>query len=433
MRTLLIGLLSLAGAVVSANPYVLRYSESEPLSDFLNRYGLRLRATVPGKPIYRVFDPLQRPAQAIIDIISDDTDDDVSIEVDQIVRLPILSFPTQQQSGLALLNSALNDTQRVRFLNTRVPRGFVNQYPVAICRISASWTMGSHSAPIVAVIDTGVDPQHTVFAGSVLPGLDYISNFGGGSELTGLSPQVLAQINPTTTPLLRPVNKQVSNGHIVRLGQTARVSSGLPIGLGHGTMVAGAIRLVAPSARILPIRAFDQTGTGRIFDVIRGIHAAEARGARVVNLSLNTLTPSPELNRTCEEVSSRGVILVASAGNNGLTGIQSWPASSPKVTGVAAIGPSGARSPFSNAGANLVWVAAPGEAIMLPYPGENWGGGWGTSFAAPMVSGLAARMVSWSTATTYSDLQSALSRSTPTSNPDLGLGVLNVASSLNGL
>lgn len=198
-------------------------------------------------------------------------------------------------------------------------------------------------------------------------------------------------------------------------------------------MVAGAIRLVAPGARILPVRAFGQNGTGRLFDIIRGMHLSEQRGARVINMSLNTYTYSRELERSSDELSDRGVILVASTGNDGYTQIPSYPAAFQKVTGVASLNPNAARSTFSNAGELVTWVSAPGEALLLPFPGNRWAGGWGTSFSAPLVSGLASKMLLFKPSATYSDLQSALGKSQPLGDPNLGLGRLDVFSSMAGL
>src|SRR5258708_25555786 len=62
--------------------------------------------------------------------------------------------------------------------------------------------------------------------------------------------------------------------------------------------------------------------------------------------------------------------------------------------GVASVGSTtltmNTRSSFSNYGNGIVWVAAPGEAIVTTYPFSTYAAGWGTSFSAPFVSGTAA-------------------------------------------
>jgi subtilisin family serine protease len=389
---ILIPLLTVSAA--AQTKYILRYTESAPLASFLSQYQLTLEATVAQRPIHSVIDPLGRDPLALIQQISDDTDDDVSIEQDQILRLPILAFPRRQSSSPNPLLAAMNAQQLVNFFGKSVRRGYITQFAVGQTRTSQSWASHGGGTGMVAVIDTGIDANHPIFAGGTVPGIDFLDPNGNGSELQGLSQQVLAYINPTTTPLLQKVSdlrslQYISNGHAMQQNsKQVRLNSGIPLGLGHGTMVAGAVKLVAPNATILPIRAFSQDGSGRLFHVISGIHAAEIRGAKVINLSLNTYTHSPELERTTADVSDRGVILVASTGNNGLTNVPSYPASYSKVTGVASVNGSWQRSPFSNAGASLTWLAAPGEGLYLPFPGNRYAGGWGTSFSAPLVSGM---------------------------------------------
>ena len=58
--------------------------------------------------------------------------------------------------------------------------------------------------------------------------------------------------------------------------------------------------------------------------------------------------------------------------------------------GVASTNNQDQRSSFSNYGQDLVWVTAPGEGIISPYPYGTYAAGWGTSFSAPFVSGGAA-------------------------------------------
>ena len=67
-----------------------------------------------------------------------------------------------------------------------------------------------------------------------------------------------------------------------------------------------------------------------------------------------------------------------------------YPASMVNVLGVASTDNSDQRSTFSNYGSSLVHLAAPGEAIVTTYPGNNYAGAWGTSFSAPFVTGTAA-------------------------------------------
>ena len=93
--------------------------------------------------------------------------------------------------------------------------------------------------------------------------------------------------------------------------------SQLPAAFGHGTMVAGIVHLVAPTARIMPLKAFTADGTSRTFDIVRAIYYAVDHGARVINMSFSAAMPSPEIARAINYATDRGVICVASAGNLG--------------------------------------------------------------------------------------------------------------------
>lgn len=435
-RLALVGtlLLSFAASFGGETRYILRYTDQEPFAQFLSRYGLVQVARVSGRPIYSLRDPQGRNPDALIAQVDGENDEDVSMERDQILIHPIRSFTTRQTSQQGIVQTAVNQSSLLTFFGTQVPLGFINQSSVRQVRANTSWSPHGTGAGVVAVVDTGVDLNHPFLAGRLVPGTDML-NAGNGSEFTGLSQEILALINPTTTPLLgrrvRFTSNAIASAWEPSLADSPTLGT-LPAALGHGTMVAGAIRMVAPGARIMPIRAFTQSGVGRLFDVIRSIHFAEDRGARIVNLSLNTYTHSPELERTVNEVSDRGIVLVASAGNDARLGTPSYPASYPRVTGVASVGPTNVRSLFSNGGSGVAWASAPGEAIYLPYPGNRWAGGWGTSFAAPMVSGLASKLLARKANLTFSDLQSALSRSQPTSDPNLGLGILDVFQSVAG-
>jgi len=158
---------------------------------------------------------------------------------------------------------------------------------------------------------------------------------------------------------------------------------------GHGTMVAGVIHLVAPQATILPLKAFRADGTGYSSDVLRAIYYAVYNGAKVLNMSFSYTTPSRELSRALDFATRRGLAAIASAGNTGQH-VAAYPAALSTVIGVASTDDSDVISAFSNYGADLFLLAAPGEAIISTYPLGTYGAAWGTSFSAPFAAGAAA-------------------------------------------
>src|SRR6185295_14874653 len=74
----------------------------------------------------------------------------------------------------------------------------------------------------------------------------------------------------------------------------------LPHAFGHGTMVAGLVHVVAPTAMIMPLKAFKADGTSNAFDIERAIYYAVDHGAKVINMSFSSETPSTELTRAID-------------------------------------------------------------------------------------------------------------------------------------
>jgi subtilisin family serine protease len=198
---------------------------------------------------------------------------------------------------------------------------------------------------------------------------------------------------------------------------------------GHGTMVSGIVHLVAPSALIMPLKAFKADGTGNLSDVLSAIYFAAQNGARVINMSFSLSTYSQEMATALKFASRHHVICVASAGNDGREEIV-YPAALPDVMGVASTTNNDARSTFSNYGADLVWVAAPGEGVITTYPFGTYGAGWGTSFSAPLVSGAAALMVGTNMSFRESSAESAMAHAIWISS-DLGNGRVDLYQAVN--
>jgi len=162
----------------------------------------------------------------------------------------------------------------------------------------------------------------------------------------------------------------------------------LPAAFGHGTMVAGLIHLVAPQARILPLKAFRADGSSSLADIVRAIRYAVDQNATVISMSFSLATPSVELKSALAYAVSKGVICVSSAGNDGKEA-KVYPAAWKSVIGVGSANARDRRSSFSNYG-DSARTAAPGEAVITTYPGGHYAGVWGTSFSTALVSGAMA-------------------------------------------
>jgi subtilisin family serine protease len=309
----------------------------------------------------------------------------VSIETDQFV---------QTQGGSAgAAPTYLSDDAPYTYYGTTVWHGYVFQPANTLIRTAATQTKfnTAGSGVVVADIDTGVDPNHPVLKSVLLTGYDFTRNQSGGSEMSDVSQSTVAVLDGDNVQTAR-----VSQSTVAVLDQsTVGVLDGNPnyAAFGHGTMTAGLIHLVAPQAKILPLKAFQASGTGYNSDILRAIYYAVAHGAKVINMSFNYTTSSQQLANAVNYATASGVICVAAAGNSGEQATV-YPAALKGVIDVASTSNQDTQSTFSNYGAPPVWLAAPGEGVMTTYPYGTYAAGWGTSFSTPLVAGTAALMAS---------------------------------------
>lgn len=282
---------------------------------------------------------------------------------------------------------ALSDSTPVAYYGSTVPEGYVQQPASDIIRLPNASAAFPHATGtgVVAVIDTGVDPNHPALAGVLLPGYDFTRNRIGANELLDINIQGDAASQPVWTSPNTAADVSQSTAAVV--DGNSQYSD-----FGHGTMVAGIVHLVAPTAKILPLKAFRADGTGYTSDILRAIYYAIGQHANILNMSFTLAAYSREVATALDVATSTGIISVAAAGNNGEE-VMTYPASLWDVIGVGSTNNGNQLSTFSNYGPQVVWVAAPGEGIVTTYPFSTYAAGWGTSFSAPFVSGTAARLL----------------------------------------
>ncbi|WP_301129333.1 type VII secretion-associated serine protease mycosin [Streptomyces cacaoi] len=226
----------------------------------------------------------------------------------------------------------------------------------------------------VAVIDTGVDVEHEQLKDAVAPSL--------GKNLLPKKP------------------KKDEYGRAQPRGK----ADGTTDTVGHGTKVAGIIAArpaddtgfvgLAPKATIIPIKQNDANGSGTAESLARAIDYAVKVHADVINISQDTaeaLKPDSVLKAAVNRALAQDVVVVASAGNDGLGGNvkETYPASFPGVLAVASSDRNNERAPFSQSG-EFVDVAAPGVDMISTVPKGGHCADNGTSFSAPYVAGVAA-------------------------------------------
>ena len=313
----------------------------------------------------------------------------VDAEADQLLSLNSLNHVTTPPPGLS-------DTTPVNYYGSTVWDGYVNQPAAQIVGVSqAQSTFHVTGTGIVADIDTGVDPNHPVLQPVLLinqstgcSGYDFTRNQPCGSvmtDFTGTPPSSstnVAQVNQSTAAVLDQSTAAVLDCNQQTPCQYAA--------FGHGTMVMGIIHLVAPQAQLLPLKAFSSDGTGDLSNILHAVYYGVQNGANVINMSFDMTSNSLEFSKAMDYANQNGVICAASAGNDGMEEIVYPAAYQNDVMGVASTSNTDTVSSFSNYGNAIVWVAAPGEAIISTYPFGTYAAGWGTSFSAPFVSGAAA-------------------------------------------
>jgi subtilisin family serine protease len=341
----------------------------------------------------------------------------LSVELDQAVK-------TQPQAYAQSTPNYLTDEQPISYYGTSVWRGYVNQPANQLVRTNQTHsTFNALGAGVtVAVIDTGVDPTHPVLKAVLVSGYDFTRNTAGGSEKSDVNayPDPNAgqtgEVNQRTVAVLDQRTVAVLDG--------SNYSA-----FGHGTMTAGLVHLVAPQAKIMPLKAFRADGTGYDSDVLRAIYYAVNNGARVLNMSFDYTTYSAELARAIKYANSKGVVSVASAGNQGQRAVV-YPAALPGVIDVASTSNLDTQSSFTNYGAPPVWMAAPGEAVMTTYPWGTYAAGWGTSFSTPLVAGTAAMMLGTNGGCSSGHVPLGLSAADYIGDLDMGFGRLDTYQSL---
>ena len=252
----------------------------------------------------------------------------------------------------------------------------------------------------IAVIDTGVDPNHEMLLGSTLPGQNFINASISTNELLDLDPTTAALLLQAAgrSGLNEAVLVFVNPATVAMLEQTVigRISA-TPY-FGHGTLVSGLIHAIAPTATILPLKAFGPSGIATSFPIAKAIVYAADHGVAVINMSFNLASYSALVDQAVQYAANRNIVLVAALGNTNSKVDQGYPASYSKVIGVAATDLNNLKASFSNYGGAAA-IAAPGDALISSYPGSLYASWSGTSAAAALVSAEAAFLLSHATLT----------------------------------
>lgn len=273
-----------------------------------------------------------------------------------------------------------------------------SQYAAGLLNLPAAHALSTGANTVVAVLDTGFQLDHPQLAGSFTQTrYDFIDNDAQPTE-------EFSQLDPDR------------DGFVNEFA-------------GHGTHVAGIIHMVAPNAKIMPLRVMNSDGIGNAFAVAEAMHYAAAQGADVINLSLGTPEKSDLLKDVVEEIfGGKRIVIVAAAGNDN-TGDKQWPAASSYAVAVTSVGPAKQKSAFANYG-SWVDLAAPGEDIPSAFPTNVYASWSGTSFATPFIAGQFALLRSVNAPLTNNKLRQVVRNTAQPLADGLGAGLPNFVASL---
>ncbi|MGA4839903.1 type VII secretion-associated serine protease mycosin [Streptomyces sp. G45] len=249
------------------------------------------------------------------------------------------------------------------------------QWHLSAMQAEKMWRTSTGDGVTVAVIDTGVNADLPDLRGRVLPGLDLAPNSAGDER---------------TDP----------HGHGTYMAlQIAGTGKGR---VGHGSLG------LAPGAKVLPIRVRDdglnanQHLTRDNKELSRAIRYAADHGAKVINISIAMVKGLPQLTSAVRYALDKGSLVFAGTGNEGASDPR-YPASTPGVVGVGAIGKNLRKTKESQYGPQ-VDVAAPGDEITTVCAnGKGTCEGHGTSAATALTSASAALI--WSAHPTWTNNQ----------------------------
>lgn len=313
--------------------------------------------------------------------------------VSRTERRAVADLCERARSDARVVSSQPNLVRQRFDVETNAPNDplFVEQWDLAKCRFVSAWDVeAGDDQRTVAVLDTGIRPEHPDLAGRLVIGWDFVSDAWNGGDSTGVDPD--------------PTDPFISSGtHGTHVAGTilARVNDGVG--------VSGGVKY----GKLMPVRVLGAFG-GTDFDIAEGVRFAArlanvsgqlpSKRAEVINMSLGGPGDSPLLREAIEDAVDAGVVVVVAAGNAG-SAQPMYPAAYPNVIAVSSTNAGDALAFYSSFG-DHVDVSAPGgdstkdtngdgfadgivSTVVTTADGPSWGMKMGTSMATPHVAAAA--------------------------------------------
>ncbi len=271
-------------------------------------------------------------------------------------------------------------------------------------KLPAAWDKSTGEGVIVAVVDSGIRPEHPDMQGQLVQGYDFVSSRFLSYDGDGIDPD--------------PTDTGDGGGLISSTFHGTHVSGTVAAATNNGTGGAG----TAWDAKIMPLRGLGGGGVGSTYDVMQAVRYAAGlsndsgttpeRPADIINLSLEGPYSSSE-ERVYDKVRERGIISVAAAGNSS-SDVPAFPAGYESTVSVSSTNINRELASYSNFGSRIS-VAAPGgdaatgdvngdgfDDMVLSTAADDTGAFieptytllQGTSMASPHMAGVVALMKS---------------------------------------
>lgn len=269
-----------------------------------------------------------------------------------------------------------------------------SQWQIKNINLQGAWSI-NHGSPniIVAVLDSGCDPNHEDLKDKYVSGYNFIDNNTNTADVYGHGTAVAGCVAPSTN---------------------------------NGVGIAG----TAYNCKIMPIRVSDSTGYAYWSTMATALQYAANNGCKVANASFRC-GESTTVQNAAKYLNSKGGVFVCSAGNQAtlVTSINF-----PEIIVVGATDSVNNLASFSNTG-TVIDVVAPGVNVFTTTNGGSYGYWSGTSFSSPITAGVCALMLSTNPSLTPNQVLSilqgtAIDLGDPGPDQKFGYGLINAQKAL---
>lgn len=349
-----------------------------------------------------------------------------------LLQYAIISIPDTNNSKHILRQSGLcdyiGDNHKYSLDNSDTPNDSLwgSQWFMERIGLPEAWGITRGDNVLVAVIDTGCDIKHKDLSPNIWVNPKEDINKNGIFDPWPISETRdgvygdLNNIDDDNNGWTDDIaGYDIVDQFIPNIGDFAFPDPFIDDEQGHGTSVAGIIGAVtnntigisgiAPTCKLLNIRAFDATGNAEEDDIAMAIVYAAMQKSKVICMSFGDIVYSPLTADAIAFAYSMNCVLISSAGNDG-NSLRRYPASYSHVMAIGATTQNDNKASFSSYGSHIS-LSAPGIAIPTTARNNTYKNFQGTSASAPIVAGAAALLISQNPNRKNSDIQGILQSS----------------------